>query len=184
MLALICAKLATFEEHGCLMAFILNLSLLRYKGIKISNPVGIVNHVCDMYVTILGGSYAFQHDQYHNLSRPSLTWRGAIPYSLWRTMACFHVISLSVNSIGDHPVHVTMWDHTCAYYFVWRSPLCIIHYVEITPVHTTLCEDHPCAHYFYVPWFMTSQWIMILLVTSIMTSQWVVILLCVDIMAS
>ncbi len=50
------------------------------------------------------------------------------------TMACFHMISISLISGGDHPVLTTFYGH------------------------------YPCVHYFNVPCLiMTSQWVMTLL---------------------
>ncbi len=36
----------------------------------------------------------------------------------------------------------------------WRSPLCSLLFVDITPVCTTFCGYYPCVHYFYVPWLI------------------------------
>ncbi len=36
---------------------------------------------------------------------------------LWRIMACFHMISISLISSGDHP---------CAHYFLWILPVCAL----------------------------------------------------------
>ncbi len=57
--------------------------------------------------------------------------RGTLLILLCCTMDCFHVISISLISGGDHPVLITV----CGYY--------------------------PYVHYCYVPWLiMTSQWIL------------------------
>ncbi len=83
--------------------------------------------------------------------------------------------------------------------------------VEITPVSTTFCGDYPYKHSFYSSWliivgiiapselmffvcktsyilylifYMTSEFVMMLLGTSIVMSQWIMMLLCVHIMPS
>ncbi len=60
---------------------------------------------------------------------------------LCHTMACFHVISISLISAGDHP---------CAHFFLWILPLCAqllyskTHY-DITMVHDAV-RDAPLWH--------------------------------------
>ncbi len=64
----------------------------------------------------------------------SYTWLCAS--HLCRTMACFHLIAISVISSGDHP---------CAHYVLWMLPLCALllcsmtHY-DITMVHNVVMD--------------------------------------------
>ncbi len=58
----------------------------------------------------------------------------------------------SENKIYAVQCLVFMWSPYC-----WSS-------MEIIPMHTTLCGDYLCAHYFYVPrLIIASQWVMMLL---------------------
>ncbi len=51
---------------------------------------------------------------------------------LCRTMSCFHVISISLISGGDHP---------CAHYFLWILPLCALHLCSMTHYDITMAHD-------------------------------------------
>ncbi len=51
---------------------------------------------------------------------------------LCRTMACFHVISTSLISDGDHP---------CAHYFLWILPLCALLICSMTHYDITMGHD-------------------------------------------
>ncbi len=117
-------------------------------------------HTDRMWGQIISCSYVKLDGEWSNVSA-MLYWSQV----LCHTIACFHVISISLISSGDHVML------------------------------TTFCGYYPCVHYFYVPWLiMTSQWVMTLLRmpqwvmtllgTPIVMSQWVMTLLCVHIMAS
>ncbi len=86
---------------------------------------------------------------------------------LCRTMACFHVISISLIFSGDHP---------CAHYFLWILPLCALLLCSMTHYDITMGND--------VVRDVAQQWVTTLLGTFIMTSQWIMTLLCIHNMAS
>ncbi len=48
------------------------------------------------------------------------------------TMACFHVISISLISSGDHP---------CGHYCLWILPLCALRLCSMTHYDITMAHD-------------------------------------------
>ncbi len=87
------------------------------------------------------------------------------------TIACFHVISISLISSGDYP---------CAhYFFVWILPLCALFLCSMTHYDITMADDVARD----APlWHNNGKWC--LLRTYIVTPQWIMTLLCVHNMAS
>ncbi len=73
--------------------------------------------------------------------------------------------------------------------FRWRSPLCTLPFVDITPVCTTFIFHDSFWHH-NGSWhcqgcpIVAQQWVMTLLGRSIMTPQWIMTLLCVHNMTS
>ncbi len=63
-----------------------------------------------------------------HITIPLIEWH--LP--LCRTMACFHVISISLISSGDHP---------CAHYLLWILPLCALLLCSMTHYDITMAHD-------------------------------------------